>query len=612
MLSARPHHDGSALYVSAEGVGVGDTVLLRVRVPADFGVANAVHVRSTPNREPRFDAARVIADIDGVQWWQASVVLENPVLSYRFLLTFADGTLSWLNATGVHTIDTVDAADFRFTTFAPPPAWAASAVMYQVFPDRFARSREADDRPVPDWAIPAAWSEPVSRSRPETSLQFYGGDLAGIEERLDHLTRLGISVLYLTPFFAARSNHRYDSISFDKVDPLLGGDAALISLVAAAHARGIRVIGDLTTNHTGDGHEWFTAAISDQDAVEGGFYYWLDDDATRYASWLGVPSLPKLNWSSQELRDRLIEGPNSVVARWLSEPFNLDGWRIDVGNMTGRYGHDDFSSEVRRIIRRTMADARPDALLIGESTSDASPDMLGDGWHGAMSYAPFTRPIWNWLSTLGAPAGGSIGSAQATFPAYSGEDVHATNVEFLAGYPWAMRCTSLNALDTHDLPRFLTNARSGTFEVALGLSMTMPGIPLVWAGDEFGLTAIDGEDSRTPLQWDSIDDAADTVALYSRLTQLRREHEVLANGSIRWLHASTDAIAFARESASETVVVVATRAENTFTLSASSLSGIPRYLCGTATLTFENEWRADARGPSFSVWALPGVELPQT
>ena len=190
-----------------------------------------------------------------------------------------------------------------------PPAWLFDSVMYQVFPDRFARSAAADERPTPDWAIPADWSDPVDPVAPARSQQFYGGDLDGVDRASSTISSsLGVNLLYLTPVFPAASNHRYDAASFDRVDPLLGGDEAYIRLIEAAHARGIRVIGDLTSNHSGDTHEWFRAAYGNPGAPEEEFYYFTDAGNTEYVSWLGYASLPKFDWSSPELRRRFIDG----------------------------------------------------------------------------------------------------------------------------------------------------------------------------------------------------------------------------------------------------------------------------------------------------------------
>ena len=112
----------------------------------------------------------------------------------------------------------------------------------------------------------------------------------------------------------------------------------------------------------------------------------------------GTRRLPKFNWASEKLRERFIDGPDSVVATWLKPPYNADGWRIDVANMTGRLGDIDHNADVRQLLRKTMIDINPETVLLGESTNDATGDLQGDGWHGAMTYASFTRPLWGWLS----------------------------------------------------------------------------------------------------------------------------------------------------------------------------------------------------------------------
>ncbi|MCU1550025.1 MAG: hypothetical protein JWR36_585 [Glaciihabitans sp.] len=606
-----PHHDGSPLYVSSAAPRLGDLVRVRIRIPHEFGKVTQVRTRSNPNREPRFAVASLIATIDGWDWWEAEIEVENPVHGYRFLVKMGDGRNLWVNGTGVHTIETLDTEDFRLVTFPAPPAWSATTVMYQIFPDRFARSSEADARPLPDWAEPAAWSDEVTHVGASTAYQFYGGDLLGIEEHLDHLERLGVTMIYLTPVFPARSNHRYDALSFKEIDPLLGGDAAYIHLIEAAHARGLHVIGDLTSNHSGDAHEWFRASHGDPGAPESAFYYWLDPEQLTYVSWLGVPSLPKFNWKSSELRSRFIEGPDSVVAKWLKPPYNLDGWRIDVANMTGRYLDEDLNTEVRRIIRKTMIDINPDTILLGESTNDAAADFQGDAWHGAMTYTNFTRPIWGWLST-GQRESSYFGLPFGTIPSYNGGEVFEAHTRFAAGFPWRVRLHNMNALDTHDTPRFLTHARPGTVPVALGLSVTMPGIPVIFAGDEFGLVGDDGEHSRTPMPWDRVEESAAIIDLYAELIHLRRSHPVLAEGGVRWLHASSDVLVYVRESADECILLVAARDHFELSLEANAVAGVPARLFGDGVAEFDPAVGLVLRGegPSFSAWRLPGIRLP--
>jgi len=604
----QPHHDGSPLYVSTQTPELGETVMVRVRIPHGFGEVESVYTRSNPDHEPLFTAAALIAAVGGWDWWEAEVVVANPVHGYRFLISLAGGETLWLNATGLHGVETLDSEDFRLVTFPAPPDWAKDAVMYQIFPDRFARSAAASSKELPDWAEPAEWTDEVVHVGASTPLQFYGGDLDGVVEHLDHLVRLGVNLIYLTPVFPARSNHRYDATSFGHVDPLLGGDEALARLVQQAHARGIRVIGDLTSNHSGDSHEWFRAAHRTPGAEESEFYYWLDNEQSSYVSWLGVPSLPKFNWNSAELRRRFIEGPGSVVAHWLEEPYSLDGWRVDVSNMTGRYLDEDLNREVRRLIRRTMLEVNPDTILIGESTNDAAHDFDGDSWHGAMTYANFTRPVWSWLSEPGSRAAGGIGMPLGRVPTITGGQLLDAHQRFTAAFPWRVRLHNMNALDTHDTPRFLTHALPGTVPVAFGLAVTLPGIPVVFAGDEFGLVGEDGEHSRTPMPWGS---DSPLIDLYASLIRLRTSHPALNGGGIRWLHAGDDALVFVRESASESVLVVAARAAFSVTLDADAVAGDPEPLLGPVGAVRSGAGlRLGADGPAFGAFALPGISLP--
>lgn len=605
-----PHHDGSPLYVSNDAPGLGETVAVRVRIPHAHGSPASVLVRSSPDAEPRFAAAARVATAGGWDWWEAAVEVENLECRYRFLLVFDDGRREWLNAGGLHAIETRDSEDFVLLAHPAPPEWGRSTVMYQVFPDRFARSALADGREPPEWAEPARWGDEVVHVGPSTPLQFFGGDLRGIEERLDHLERLGVTMLYLTPVFPARSNHRYDALSFDAVDPLLGGDEALISLVEAAHARGLTVIGDLTANHSGDAHEWFAASHLTPASPESDFYYWLDDEQRGYVSWLGVASLPKFNWNSRELRARFIEGEGSVVAKWLAPPYNLDGWRIDVANMTGRHRADDLNAVVRRLIRQTMIDVNPDTLLIAESTNDATADFQGDAWHGAMTYANFTRPVWAWLSEEGR-ASSYFGLPFGTIPAASGRELHESHVRFTAGIPWRVRLHNMNALDTHDTPRFATHAKEGVVPVAFGLSVALPGIPVVFAGDEFGLVGDNGEHSRTPMPWDGASAADASIDLYAALIRLRTAHPALSGGGMRWVHVDDDVLAFVREDAAESILVVAARAAYDFVLPAGAVPGEPDRVFGRGTAhAADGGLRLTGTGPSFTAFALPGVALP--
>ncbi|MDF1487307.1 glycoside hydrolase family 13 protein [Tessaracoccus caeni] len=625
-MTLLPHHDGSALYVSNQNPELGEAVEVRIRVPEGFGPVERVAVRSLPDTEQWVDEAVCMGTVDGWQWWSAQIVVANPRHRYRWLIILVDGTVLELTQAGLSEVEAPDVFDFSLISGNPPPAWMADAVMYQIVPDRFARSSHADENPVPWWAIPAEWDDPVDPVMPARVRQYYGGDLDGVAEKLDYLEELGVNLIYHTPIFPAGSNHRYDSRDFDTVDPSLGGDAAYRRLIEAVHARGMRIMGDLTANHSGDTHQWFQAAVADGAAPEADYYFFRNDDRTEYETWLGAKTLPKFDWTSKALRSAFIEGRGSVVAKWLDEPYNTDGWRIDVANMTGRLGAQNLNEDVRRTLRATMQEINPETLLVAEYTNLHAADFTGDAWHGAMSYSTFTRAVWHWLAEprvfehvnaqgklvadswfFGVP-GGLRGYTAAQLV----QQLQGGTVEL----PWRVRVGCMQALDSHDTARFATFTPEELVPLGAGLSMTLPGLPVVFAGDELGMTGVDGEASRTPMPWNRLDEPAiaERFATYRGLIGLRRGHVALQQGGLRFVHAGVDSLAFVRETEEESVLVVASRAADTVEIPAGLLMGVAQVerLFGDAELVVDEAGAVQvvAEGPSFSVWQLPGVVVP--
>ncbi|GAB2622720.1 alpha-glycosidase [Paractinoplanes abujensis] len=585
---SRPHHDGSELYVSDPAPALGDTVTVFVRVPRGTGVSR-VHMRWVRDGEPIFTSLKVDHRRGTDTWWRAEITAHNPITRYRFLLGTTSG-VRWLTAYGVTNHDVPDSTDFRLVAQPPAPQWARDAVIYQIFPDRYARSPAADRRETPDWAIRArSWDEPVVPG-PDAVRVLHGGDLDGVARRLDHVTALGADTIYLTPFFPARSNHRYDASGFDRVDPLLGGDRALERLAAAARDRGVRLIGDLTTNHTGDAHPWFTSRPD--------FYY-------PGVSWLGVPSLPKLNWASAELREEF----RAVVRRWLSPPYGLSGWRIDVANMTARLGADDRNHEVAALLRAAVHEARADGLLIAEHGHDATGDLDRDGWHGTMNYAGFTRPVWSWLRAETALFDG-LGNPEE-LPVREASALVATMSAFAAQMSWRSWEASWSLLGSHDTARIRTVVGDAERQhVAAGLLFTLPGTPMVFAGDELGLTGGGNESARAPMPWDTPDSwDTKTLGRYRDLIALRRGSPALTRGGLRWVHADGDVLMFLRESRSQSVLVLAARAS----ADRLKLTGLPpgttleNLYGGAPPLHIETDGSAviDIAGPAVQVWVIP-------
>lgn len=561
MLAEQPHHDGSDRYTQRTTSGDMPIARVWVRVPA-ASAASRVRVRAVPDAEPllvdaAIDTERTVSD--DIVWWVADLPLHNPVTNYRFLLEGATIGYGWLNGSGIHRHDVPDAHDFRISTYPEPPTWLDQTVGYQVFLDRFASSGEHG--PTPEWAIRATWDTPVAQDSPTSTHQLYGGDLSGVEKHLDHLERLGIDLIYLTPFFPAESAHRYDATTFDHVDPLLGGDTALASLVAAAHERGIRVIGDITLNHTGEQHSWFRAAQLDLASPEGSFYM-FGESADDYVAWHDVPTLPKLDHRSTELAGRLYSGDRSTIARFLDVPFGLDGWRVDCANTTGRHGDVDRNRDVATAARRTIdrrgaVDGRA-RWLVAEHCYDAGNDLDGDGWHGSMAYQWFTRPIWSWLRgerpfTL---------MSQIELPSLGGDQVVQSMRELGANVTWAARLASMTMLDSHDSARFRTAVGGNRMRHIVGLAalLSMPGVPTIFAGSEVGVVGDSMDTCRVPFPWDESQWDRDLFDATTQLIRIRHDEPALQRGALRWIDASSDAITFVRELAERTVLVDLRRA----------------------------------------------------
>jgi alpha-glucosidase len=562
-----PHHDGSPAHVTtpagqvvaAPALGTATTV--GVTVPHAAEVA-AVVLRAVDDGEPHLHPASRVHRGPAVDRWEVDVPQVDPVQRYRFHL---DGPRrgGWLTQRGWVDHDVPDTWDFALVSAPLPPAWAADAILYQIFPDRFARAGASEA--WPDWALPAAWYDPVVTRGPTSMRQLYGGDLPGIAAHVDHLVDLGVTGVYLTPVFPAPSNHRYNATSFETVDPFLGGDEALAALSRTLHAHGLRLIGDLTLNHSGSAHPWFLAAQADPDAQEAGFYLFTDHPHG-YHAWNGVPSLPKFDHRDAELRRRLYDGPGSVAARYLRPPFGLDGWRIDAANMAGRLGGTDRSRELQTTLLATMRSVRDDAYLLAEHCHDAAADLQGTGWHGTMDYSGFSRPVWTWLADPARDVRmfGSPGRLRRR----GGVTTALTMDLFRGQVPWRSVVHSMNLLGSHDTARWAHVAGDrDRRHVGLVWLLTAAGIPSVFSGDELGLGADVGLDgapdtaTRQPMPWDQPerwDDA--TLALTRQLIRMRRASVALRRGGSRWVHLDDDVIVYLRAHPDERVLVALTRA----------------------------------------------------
>jgi len=556
-FAAVPHHDGSDLYVSDSAPKIGDKVTLKVRVPKNYHFAEA-YVRVYEDAEPRTHKLEVFTSLKNENWLQVKITITNVHTIYRFVFV-GPNKYEWLNAKGLFDHDVHSNNDFQIVAIPENPKWINKSVFYQIFPDRFAKSGKVNLNP--DWAYPRDWNElPRGRSK-YTGQELYGGDLYGIEEKLDYLSDLGVNGIYLTPIFPSRSNHRYDATTFDQVDPILGGDKAFKSLISSAKKKKIRILGDLTSNHCGVGHQWIIKAKKNKSSKERSFFYWDKSIKWGYVGWFGLESLPKLNYSSQALRNAVYEGKNSIVKKWISPKFGMAGWRIDVGNMTGVQGAENHHAEVMQGIRKAMQEVDPDSWLVAENGDFVASDLNGLGWQGAMNYQGFLRPFWNWMNRNPEITGGFQGLPFA-MPKIDGKQFVESMQEFNASIPWRSLTASMLILDSHDTARFRTVVLGdrSAHEAAMTMLLTYPGVPSIFAGDEIGLEGSWGEDSRRTINWEDRSGwDLDFLNSVKKLVKLRKESDALINGGLRWVAVEKDYLAYLRESKSEAVLVFISR-----------------------------------------------------
>jgi alpha-glucosidase len=212
-LALQPHHDGSALYVPNQSPKLLDKLKIRIRVHSAIGKVREVRVRFSESGEAfPTPPAKVIKTEGNWSWYESVIVMHNPKMNYRFMIVVEDGTktgdMHWYNTQGLSKLIPADILDFRINTFSSAPSWGKNSVMYQIFPDRFARSAKADKHKTPEWGVAQKWGDPVMVDGRHRSQQFYGGDLWGVIEHLDHIKKLGVNLVYLTPMLPCPSNHR--------------------------------------------------------------------------------------------------------------------------------------------------------------------------------------------------------------------------------------------------------------------------------------------------------------------------------------------------------------------------------------------------------------------
>ena len=534
-------------------------LIVRLRLSKELAVEN-IYVRTAPEGEECFtEAVRLSSNElpelakrsdDTWEWWEACLEVNVPLLQYRFCCVTSRGNLHF-NAKGLCSFTPLDRDDFKVSLLNEPPQWVQDSIFYQIFPERFCCGDSSTNVKDGEYTLAGkeakafAWGDPVDKAAGNCS--FYGGDLPGITSKLDYLSELGVDALYLTPIFTSPSNHKYDVADYYNVDPHFGGNEALAQLRQATKAKHMRLVLDLVPNHCGDHNDWFKKAREDKNAPEYSFFTFYNDNPDQYEMWLGVSTLPRLNYRSSELRRRMYGDSDSIMRRWLREPYSIDGWRLDVANMLARQKMDQLGHEIGREMRQAVKEEAPQAWLLGEQFFDPSDYQQGDEFDASMNYRAFCMPMNQWMAGFDFEA--FKGKGWGDRAPLSDTDLVEQMQSFRAAIPEKNALNMLNLLGSHDLPRVKTFNQGKEYKASAlyTFMFAYQGVPCIYYGDEIGMEGGQDPDNRRPMIWDHTQWHSRMLAIMKKLCAARKEVECLRRGGLQWLYAEGGSLAFMRE-----------------------------------------------------------------
>lgn len=566
------YSDGSAWFVQPEVPRLGAPVRVRLRMRQNDEV-RGVKLRRIKNGSESIENMAAVVNDDRWLVYETEFIANQAVISYHFYI-FTDQEILFYNQFELTGILPTEDADFKLLPgFAVPP-WVRKAVFYQIFPDRFCNGNPDNDVRDGEYTfnghptVKVPWGEPARDYDQVFSLDFYGGDLAGIEQQIPYFQDLGVTALYINPIFHSATSHRYDCLDYFHVDPHLGGDPALASLSAALKQQDLRLVLDVSINHTGTAHRWFNkesiffppdvGAYQNPDSRERHYYFF--SEGNEYHKWWGFETLPTLNYTSRELREVLYRNPDSVVKKWLSPPYAIDGWRFDVANDMARNDAIDLSHEVWREIHDSIKSANPEALVLAEEWLDCPEYLQGGEWDSTMNYYGCTRPVREFVGEGDMFLSRDPDLAAIRRPLTAEHFQHRV-LQHLSRIPYQLSTCQFNLLDSHDTHRLHNNpAISGdACAIAVLMLFTLPGTANIYYGDEIGL---DGqirniEGCRYPMNWNPNEWHQSTRSLYQTLAHLKQDNPCLHDGGFKFLFADGFVVSYARFTPQEALVLVA-------------------------------------------------------
>ena len=501
------------------------------------------------------------------------------------------------------------------------PDWAKGAVMYQIFTDRFYNGDKSNDVETNEYYYIGDYSQRVTNwDKYPASMgvrEFYGGDLQGVMDKLDYLQDLGVEVVYFNPLFVSPSNHKYDIQDYDYIDPHYGkivddggevlpngvtdnsqatkykkrttglknleaSNELFIKLVEELHRRGMKVILDGVFNHCGSFNKWMDREriYEGEEDYEPGAYVSADSPYrsyfrffkegpenwpynANYDGWWGHDTLPKLNYEdSVKLENYILY----IGRKWVSPPYNVDGWRLDVAADLGR--SNEYNHEFWQKFRRAVKDANPNALILAEHYGDPSDWLKGDEWDTVMNYSAFMEPVTWFLTGMEKHSDEAREELLGNIDNFIGSMAHHMSNMLTPSLQVAM-----NELSNHDHSRFLTRTNhmvgrvehlgpeaaneyvnKAVMREAVVMQMTWVGAPTVYYGDEAGVCGFTDPDNRRTYPWGHEDQ--ELIAFHKEAIRIHKEHPALKTGSLKILGGEENILSYARFKGHARIIVV--------------------------------------------------------
>lgn len=575
-----PYNSRSKLHKSKFGpIEQGETVIFNVVLPRAMGCTGIDLVVRNDN-ETRQEGFRngfswLRMEGEDEEWWTLNYTPTQEGLYWYFFEcnTSWGKTVITNKGNGIGILGETE-KEFQLTVYKKgfeTPDWLKGGIIYQIFPDRF-NCGDENKKPITGRKLRSDWGgEPEWRPDENGKVKnndYFGGDLKGIEKKLDYLADLGVSCIYLNPIFEANSNHRYDTGDYSKIDPFLGDEKDLKSLCEKGEKYGISIILDGVFSHTGDNSIYFNKygkydSIGAYQSTKSPYSNWYRfmEFPNKYHSWWGIDILPEVDETQDDFIE-FIAGENGIARKWLKT--GVRGWRLDVA--------DELPDKFLDAFRKAVKSEKKDGLVLGEVWEDASNKcsygerrryLLGDQLDSVMNY-PFADAIIRFVST-----GSEIGFTDKI-------------MNILENYPCQVVNVLMNHIGTHDTARAITLLAGENCEYrdrswqsehkltsdkyALGvrlmkmaslLQYTLPGVPSVYYGDEAGMEGYKDPFNRVCYPWGKENETL--ISWYKELGTFRRNNKVFVDGEFEPVSEADGVVAYKRVTDKEEIMVIANR-----------------------------------------------------